>query len=111
MSTTTMIKAYQIHGSDDTVNTLDGLKVVAVPKAEPGTGELRICAEYIGLNRADILYICGRYLQPSTVGSIPGYEVVGKVDAVGSGVSDFKVGDRVSTVPSLTLHKRGVFSE
>jgi NADPH:quinone reductase len=106
-----MIKAYQIHGTDESVKSVERLKAVAVPKAEPDAGEMRICAQYIGLNRADLMYIRGQYLLPTTVGTTPGYEVVGKVDAIGSGVSTFKVGDLVSTVPGFSLLEYGVFSE
>jgi NADPH:quinone reductase len=106
-----MIKAYQIHGTDNSVKSVERLKAVTVPKAEPGPGELRICAQYIGLNRAELMYVCGQYLESTEVGTTPGYEVLGKVDSVGSGVSAFKVGDLVSTVPTFSLHDYGVYSE
>jgi NADPH:quinone reductase len=106
-----MIKAYQIHGTDESVKSIVRLKAMTVPKAEPGVGELRICAQFIGLNRADLMYVRGQSMHPTTVGTTPGYEVVGKVDAVGIGVSAFKVGDLVSTVPGFSPLNYGVSSE
>lgn len=68
------------------------LEEVAIP--EPGPGEARIKVEYAGLNFIDIYQRTGQYklLLPFT----PGLEAGGVVDAVGEGVKEVKVGDRVA---------------
>ena len=40
-----------------------------------------------------------------------GYEASGIVDAVGSGVEDLSVGDRVSTIPAFSMVQYGVYGE
>ncbi|MGB5607311.1 MAG: zinc-dependent alcohol dehydrogenase family protein, partial [Gammaproteobacteria bacterium] len=40
-----------------------------------------------------------------------GYEAAGTIDAVGPGVSGLQVGDRVSTIPSFSMGKYGVYGE
>ena len=78
------------------VHQFGGLKALAneeVQVPEPGEGEARVKVEAVGVNFLDIYQRMGRYQ-----GSLPlalGQEAAGVVDAVGSGVKDVKVGDRV----------------
>lgn len=87
------------------------LMVEYAPVDEPGEGEIRIKVEAIGLNRAEILFREGRYLETPPRPSRIGYEAAGIVDAVGSGVTGLKVGDRVSTIPSFSMGRYGVYGE
>ena len=66
---------------------------VAVP--EPRPGEVRVKVAAIGLNFVEIYNRKGLY--PNQLPFIPGGEFAGTVDAVGAGVADLKVGDRVAT--------------
>lgn len=59
----------------------------------PGVGEVRLRHEAIGLNFIDVYNRTGLY--PNPLPMVPGHEGAGIVEAVGEGVSDFKVGDRV----------------
>ena len=61
---------------------------------EPGSGQVRVRQEAIGVNFADVYQRTGNY--PVTVPFIPGQEGSGLVDAVGPGVQDFRKGDRVA---------------
>lgn len=61
----------------------------------PGPGEVRMIHEAIGLNFIDIYHRTGLYPLPSFP-VIPGLEGAGIVEAVGSGVEDFRQGDRVA---------------
>ncbi len=63
------------------------------PVAEPGQGEVRIRQTAIGLNFIDTYQRSGLY--PLPLPFVAGNEAAGVVEAVGPGVSDFKVGDRV----------------
>lgn len=64
----------------------------------PGRGEVRIAVEAIGVNFADCIVRMGLYASAKEyVGwpITPGFEVAGKIDAVGEGVTRHTVGDRV----------------
>lgn len=62
---------------------------------KPGIGEVLIEVAASGVNRADLLQRDGRYPPPSGAPPFPGLEVSGTVVAVGDGVTDRAVGDRV----------------
>ncbi len=87
----------------------DVLKVEDLPLTEPGEGEVRLKGEAIGLNRAEVMFREGQYLQDAELPSRLGYEAAGIVDAVGPGVSDIQIEDRVSTIPSFPMGKYGVY--
>ena len=71
------------------------LRVDDVPVPEPGAGELRLRVEAAGVNYLDTYLRTGLY--PSVLPQIIGSEAAGVVTAVGAGVTDFRVGDRVAT--------------
>ena len=84
------------------------LRVEDLPLTEPGTGEVRLKVEAIGLNRAEVMFRQGQYLETPDLPSRLGYEAAGIIDAVGPGSSGIKSGDRVSTIPSTDFGgKRG----
>ncbi len=64
-----------------------------VPKA--AAGEVLIRVRAAGVNRPDVSQRVGRYAPPPGVTDIPGLEVAGDVAALGTGVKDWKVGDRL----------------
>lgn len=66
----------------------------------PGPGEIRVRNRAIGLNFVDIYFRTGAYTPPS-LPFIPGNEGAGEVVAVGEGVRDFAIGDRVAYVETL----------
>ena len=66
-----------------------------VPRPEPKAGEVRIRQEAVGLNYIDVYFRTGLYKAPTMPFTI-GMEGAGVVDAVGDGVTDIKVGDRVA---------------
>jgi NADPH:quinone reductase len=83
------MKAIRVHA----VGGPDVLTHEEVAKPEPGNGEARIKIEAIGVNFIDIYQRSGLYKLP-----LPftlGQEAAGVVDAVGVGVSQVKIGDRV----------------
>ena len=61
---------------------------------EPGAGEARIAIKAAGLNYIDTYHRSGLYPLPLPTGL--GLEAAGVVEAVGPGVTEFKVGDRVA---------------
>lgn len=73
------------------------LEWTVLPTAAPGPGEVRILQKAIGVNFIDTYFRKGVYPWPTTP-LIPGGEAAGIVDALGEGVADFKIGDRVAYV-------------
>lgn len=64
------------------------------PLGEPGPGELRIRQQAIGVNFVDVYQRTGLY--PTKPPFVAGNEGAGEVVAVGPGVTEFKIGDRVA---------------
>jgi mitochondrial enoyl-[acyl-carrier protein] reductase / trans-2-enoyl-CoA reductase len=63
---------------------------------DPGPGEVLIDSEFAPINPADVLNLEGRYgAEPPKLPMNPGAEGVGRVAAIGPGVSHVKPGDRV----------------
>jgi len=69
------------------------------PVPEPGAGEVRLKVEVAGVNFIDVYYRTGQYKAPMPL--TPGSEAAGVIDAVGAGVTDFKVGDKAAFAMSL----------
>ena len=69
------------------------LKLESVEVGDPGPGQARVRHTFIAVNFIDIYFRTGRYpLQlPNGLGS----DAVGVVEAIGPGVTDIRVGDRV----------------
>jgi len=87
------------------------LRIEEVDVGAPGTGEVRIRVEAIGLNRSEAMFRAGGYLQPSKFPSLIGYEGVGIVEALGSEVRGFSPGDRVCVMPNFRLGEYGLYGE
>lgn len=65
------------------------------PRPTPRAGEVLIRVAAAGVNRPDCLQRQGSYPPPVGASDLPGLEVAGTIAAVGSGVSDWQVGDAV----------------
>ncbi len=65
------------------------------PVPTPLADEVLIKVAYVGVNRPDCLQRSGAYPPPPGASTIIGLEVSGLVEAIGSRVSQWKVGDRV----------------
>ena len=66
-----------------------------VPTPSPKAGEVLIKVEAFGLNFADVMARKGLYREAPPLPCVIGYEVVGHLEALGEGVTDFEVGQRV----------------
>lgn len=62
---------------------------------EPGPGEVLVEVIAAGVNRADVMQRRGFYPPPADASSVPGLECSGTVVALGDGVTEWAVGDRV----------------
>ncbi len=66
------------------------------PMPEPGAGQVRVRVRATAINRADLLQRAGSYpAPPDAPAHILGLEYAGEVDALGVGVRDVQVGQRV----------------
>jgi NADPH:quinone reductase len=69
------------------------LKLETTEVGEPGPGQARVRHSYVAVNFIDVYFRTGRY--PLSLPNGLGSDAVGVVEAVGSGVTDVRVGDRV----------------
>ena len=81
------------------------LKLESVEVGQPGPGQARVRHTYVAVNFIDIYFRTGRYPMPLPNGL--GSDAVGVVEAVGEGVTDIKVGDRVGYL----LGPQGAYSD
>jgi propanol-preferring alcohol dehydrogenase len=72
----------------------DPLRLVERPVPVPGPGEVLVKVSHCGVCRTD-LHIAEGDLPPHRPQVIPGHQVVGAVEALGTGVSRFGLGDRI----------------
>jgi len=85
------------------VHKLGGPEVLTYEQidiGQPGPGQIRIRQRACGINYIDTYYRTGLYPAPS-LPFVAGNEGAGDVVAVGEGVKDLKVGDRVAYVVTL----------
>ena len=82
-----------------------------VPDPPPPAGEVRIRVRAIGLNRAESMWRHGEYIEPVKLPARLGYEAAGTVDALGSGVTQFAVGDAVNVIPSFSMNDYGTYGD
>lgn len=83
-----------------------------IPLPEPGRGEIRLRVKALGLNRAEIMFRNGRYLETPVFPAKNGYEAAGIIEAVGPDVDSSWIGKTVSTVPgTFRLNDHGVYGE
>ncbi len=82
------------------------LQVRDVPEPQPGPGQVRITVEAIGVNFADIVGRLGMYADAPRLPFVPGFEVAGRVDALGEGTDAALLGQAV-----IGLTRFGGYSE
>src|SRR5260370_14121140 len=76
-------------------NPIDGLGMAEVPEPKgPGANEVLVAIEYSPVNPSDLLVAQGVYPLRPELPSVIGNEGVGRVLAVGPGVTNVAVGDR-----------------
>jgi NADPH2:quinone reductase len=92
-----MVAAVRVHkhGGPE-VLTLEDIEIPA-----PGQGQIKIKQHACGINFIDTYFRMGMYPSPVGMPFTAGNEGAGEVIAVGPGVSDFNVGDRVAYVVAL----------
>lgn len=79
---------------------IDSLALEEVPDPKPVAGQVLVGVRACGINFPDLLVVQGKYQFKPTPPFSPGGEVAGVVEAVGTGVTDVRVGDRVIAIGS-----------
>lgn len=102
-----MARIVRIHQyGDASVLKLEDLQV-----PPPMPDEVQIEVKAIGLNRAEVMFRNHAYLQEAELPSRLGYEASGVIVAVGSSVTEVKVGDVVGLIPPLDIARWGTYGE
>ena len=92
-----MVMAVRVHkAGGPEVLTVEDIEIPA-----PGEGQIKIKQHACGVNFIDTYFRSGSYPSPVGLPFVSGNEGAGEVIAVGPGVKDFKVGDRVAYVVGL----------
>ena len=89
----------------------DVLRIENLDVGQPGPAEVRLRVEAIGLNRSEAAFRAGLYPVKPQLPTLIGYEAAGIIEALGDGVQDFAVGDRVCVLPTFRLGEYGVYAE
>jgi NADPH:quinone reductase-like Zn-dependent oxidoreductase len=87
------------------------LRFKEVPDPQPGTNEIVLRVKAIGLNRAESMWRHGEYIEPVKLPARLGYEAAGTVEAVGQGVTDFKIGEPVDVIPNFSMNEYATYGE
>jgi NADPH:quinone reductase-like Zn-dependent oxidoreductase len=87
------------------------LKIEEEPIPDPGKGEVLLSVKAIGLNRAEVMFREGHYLESPVLPSKLGYEAAGVVEAVGPDVDKSWIGKKASTTPGFLMTNYGVYGE
>ena len=92
-----MVAAVRVHkhGGPEAL-TYEDIEIPA-----PGQGQIKIKTHAAGINFIDTYFRMGAYPSPVGMPFIAGNESAGEVIAVGPGVTDLKIGDRVAYVGPL----------
>ena len=84
----------------DKVGGPEVMKIAEVPKPEVKPGTVLIKVRAAGINFADTLFRQGQYVMQPQLPDTPGLEAAGEIEAVGAGVTNLKVGQRVAALGS-----------
>ena len=82
------------------------LVMTDLPDRAPGPGQIRVKVLACGVCRTD-LHVLDGDLPPGPFPIIPGHEIVGRIDALGPGVTDLKMGERVGSARIRSRHSLG----
>jgi NADPH:quinone reductase-like Zn-dependent oxidoreductase len=102
-----MTRSVRIHefGSPDV------LRIENVDVGQPASEEVRLRIHAIGLNRTEITLRSGRLPVKPALPTVIGFEAAGVIEALGPGVTGFRVGDRVALIPAYRSSEYALYGE
>ena len=77
---------------------VDALQWTELPTPAPGPGQVRLAVHAASLNFPDLLIVQNKYQSKPPLPFVPGSEYAGVVEALGDGVVNVKLGDRVAAL-------------
>lgn len=98
-ASTTPYTAVRVENFGDPT-VLSKTKVLALP--QPGLGQVQVKIQAFGVNPVDTYIRSGVYANKPALPYTPGHDCAGYVTALGAGVTNVKLGDRVFTSRSVT---------
>jgi NADPH:quinone reductase-like Zn-dependent oxidoreductase len=102
-----MTRAIRFHA----IGGPEQLRIEDIEIGAPGPGHVRIRVEAVGLNRAEAMYRAGNYPTKPQLPSLIGYEGVGTITALGDGVSEYALGQRVCVLPMIAQGDYGIWAD
>jgi NADPH2:quinone reductase len=78
------------------------LRLEEAPTPQPGSGEVLVRMQAIGINPVETYIRAGKYARLPALPYTPGNDGAGVIERAGSDVTGFKAGDRVYTAGSLS---------
>jgi NADPH2:quinone reductase len=76
---------------------IENLKIKDIPTPEPRAGEVLVRVGAAGVSFAAMLGVQGKHQNKPALPYVPGNEIAGHVVALGEGVTNLKVGQRIAT--------------
>jgi NADPH:quinone reductase len=89
----------------------EAIQVGELPRPEPGPGQILVRVRATALNPIDLYIRSGMVAMPMSFPFISGADFAGTVEALGSGATRYKVGDRVWGSNQGMLGRQGVTAE
>ncbi len=90
----------------------DVLQYTDIPTPEPGPFQVRVRLHFAGVNPNETYVRTGTYaFHIPDLPYTPGYDGAGVVDAIGEGVTELAVGDRVFVAALLAKHSTGTYAQ
>jgi NADPH:quinone reductase-like Zn-dependent oxidoreductase len=90
------------------LDTDDQYRLADLDQPAPGPGQVAIRVAYAGIQWGDVLVRDGHFPVPRPY--VPGFEASGSIIAVGEGVDDSRVGERVTALTSAGAHAEVVIA-
>ena len=87
------------------------LKLENIPEPSAGSGQVRVRVHAIGVNPYDTYMRAGGYAIKPDLPYTPGADAAGVIDQVGTGVSDWKSGDRVYVSGTAAGKAHGAYAQ
>jgi NADPH:quinone reductase len=104
MDTARTVRIHQLGGPEV-------LEIENLPLPEPKEGEVRIKVQAIGLNRAEVMFRTGQYVEQPQFPSRIGVEAAGVVDAIGPGVHGIQLGEKIGVATGQSMGRYGTYAE
>ena len=104
MDTARTVRIHQLGGPEV-------LQIENLPLPEPKEGEVRIRVQAIGLNRAEVMFRTGQYVEQPQFPSRIGVEAAGVVDALGPGVQGIQLGAKIGVATGQSMGRYGTYGE